>query len=57
MLFNFFCRVEGFVDKNRDAQQDVFFDFLEKSKKGLVQELCEFKVSRYFSQIRIIKNI
>ena len=37
-------KVEGFVDKNRDTQQDVFFDFLEKSKKNFVQEICEFKV-------------
>lgn len=37
------CRVEGFVDKNRDSQQDVFFDFLEKSKKNFIQEICEFK--------------
>ena len=37
------CRVEGFVDKNRDSQQDVFFDFLEKSKKTFIQEICEFK--------------
>ena len=36
-------RVEGFVDKNRDSQQDVFFDFLEKSKKTFIQEICEFK--------------
>ncbi len=37
--------VKGFVDKNRDTQQDVFFDYLEKSDNALVQELCEFKVS------------
>ncbi len=36
-------RVRGFVDKNRDAQQDVFFDFLEKSGKGYVAGLCRFK--------------
>jgi myosin heavy subunit len=36
--------VEGFVDKNRDAQQDVFFDFLEKSERKFVQEICNFKV-------------
>ena len=36
--------VKGFVDKNRDTQQDVFFDLLEKSKKNFLHEICEFKV-------------
>ena len=36
--------VEGFVDKNRDTQQDVFFDSLAKSKSSFINELCEFKV-------------
>lgn len=35
--------VKGFVDKNRDAQQDVFFDFLAKSELKFVQGLCQFK--------------
>ncbi|TRY72029.1 hypothetical protein TCAL_01120 [Tigriopus californicus] len=35
--------VVGFVDKNRDTQQDVFFDFLEKSSKTFIQEICEYK--------------
>lgn len=35
--------VKGFVDKNRDSQQDVFFDTLMNSKTGFVQELCEFR--------------
>lgn len=35
--------VTGFVDKNRDAQQDVFFDILLNSRSGFVQELCEFR--------------
>ena len=39
-------KVEGFVDKNRDSQQDVFFDYLEKSKKNFVHELVEFKVRK-----------
>ena len=36
--------VVGFVDKNRDTQQDVFFDSLAKSKSSFIHELCEFKV-------------
>ena len=36
--------VEGFVDKNRDTQQDVFFDSLAKSNSSFINELCEFKV-------------
>ena len=36
--------VLGFVDKNRDTQQDVFFDSLAKSKSSFIHELCEFKV-------------
>ena len=35
--------VKGFVEKNKDSQQDVFFDILFKSKTVFVQELCEFK--------------
>ena len=36
--------VSGFVDKNRDTQQDVFFDSLGKSKSPFIHELCQFKV-------------
>ena len=35
--------VNGFVDKNRDAQQDVFFDLLAKSKTKFVVDLCEYR--------------
>ena len=35
--------VTGFVDKNKDAQQDVFFDALLNSKSNFVQEICEFR--------------
>ena len=31
------------MDKNRDSQQDVFFDVLLSSKTSFVQELCEFR--------------
>ena len=39
--------VDGFVDKNRDTQQDVFFDALAKSSSSFVQELCDYKVTYY----------
>ena len=35
--------VNGFVDKNRDAQQDVFFDLLAKSKTKFVVNICEYR--------------
>lgn len=35
--------VAGFVDKNRDAQQDVLFDALERSERGFVRRLCDFR--------------
>lgn len=36
--------VKGFVDKNRDVQQDVLFDFMSRSKNCFVQDLASYQV-------------
>lgn len=38
-----FYNVKGFVDKNRDVQQDVFFDIITRSANEFVQDLATFQ--------------
>ena len=37
--------VRGFLDKNKDVQQDMLFDYLEQSSLEFVQRMCKYRVS------------
>jgi len=41
--------VKGFVDKNRDVQQEVFLDFLNSSNRTLVKDLTSMAIQDPFS--------
>ena len=38
--------VKNFLEKNKDVQQDLFFDYLEKSSCKFAREVTKFRVSR-----------
>ena len=51
-------RIHGFVDKNRDAQQDLLFHLMSRSSNKFVQDLTNFHVSSLkFPQITWVVNI
>ena len=37
--------VAGFLDKNKDVQQEMFFDFMENASSPFVREVAKFRVS------------
>ncbi len=38
-------RVKNFLEKNKDVQQELFFDYLEKSSRLFVKDITRFRVS------------
>ncbi|XP_030380676.1 unconventional myosin heavy chain 6 [Scaptodrosophila lebanonensis] len=42
---------DGFVDKNRDVQQDVLFDLMSRSKHIFVQDLCSYQDQQHLNVI------
>lgn len=38
--------VRNFLEKNKDVQQDMFFDFLEKSSCEFAREVTKFRVRK-----------
>nr|XP_008195789.1 PREDICTED: myosin-I heavy chain [Tribolium castaneum] len=48
--------VKGFVDKNRDVQQDVFFDIISRSKNEFLQDLSKYQDLENLMASRQIAN-
>lgn len=49
--------VKGFVDKNRDVQQEVFLDLLNSSNKVLVQDLTSSALQVSFFVFKVVLNL
>ncbi|KAH8275039.1 hypothetical protein KR018_000045, partial [Drosophila ironensis] len=44
--------VDGFVEKNRDVQQDVLFDYMSRSKDQFVKDLSHYQEQQYTNIIQ-----
>jgi len=42
--------VKDFLEKNKDHQQDMLFDFMERSSISFVQEITKYRVSNTCKQ-------
>ena len=43
--------VKDFLEKNKDHQQDMLFDFMENSSISFVKDITRYRVSKLYLQV------